>query len=183
MITPLEHYKRKLGSFHWKEGVFSSEVERALSPTYAKRYRWLLRHKNQRLIVFLNVSSWVLVVFGTLDLSWNLGFSGTPFSWWNFLVLVAYLLVRQSVRVVADSPDEFLDERLIAERDRSYLVAYRWLVVITALVIGALFGVSSDEGGTKLDFDHFMFTISVLVVIASALPSMALAWHGTVEES
>ncbi len=182
MITPLKYRKKRLGSFHWKEGVWSSEVELALSPMYAKRYRWLLRNRNQRLIVWLNIVSWILVVFGTLDVAWNLGFSGTPFSWWNLLVIVAYLLVRQSVRVVADAPDELLDERLIAERDRSYLIAYRWFVVITAFVIGALFGVSSEEGGTELGFDHFMFTISVLMFIASALPSMALAWNGSVEE-
>ena len=145
MNTPLKYKKKRLGSFHWKEGVWSSEVERSLSPTYAKRYRWLLRNRNQRLIVWLNIASWILAVFGTLDISWNLGFSGTPFSWWNLLVIVAYHLVRQSVRVVADAPDELLDERLIAERDRSYLIAYRWMIVITAFVIGALFGRGRDR--------------------------------------
>lgn len=115
----------KLGKFYWREGVFSSEVTRAMSPDYAKKYRWLLSQRGQRTAVVLNVAAWALCLFGALDLPWNLGFGGTLLSWWFMLVIVAYLIVRGSVRVIADAPDDLLDERQIALRNGSRLVHVR----------------------------------------------------------
>lgn len=59
-------------------------------------------------------------------------------------IFVSWFLLRQSVRLVADAPEEALDERMIRQRDRSYLVAYRWLAgigvgMVTALMIYAVF--------------------------------------------
>ncbi|MFM8969025.1 MAG: hypothetical protein ACKOI3_02060 [Actinomycetota bacterium] len=176
-----------LGKFYWREGVFSSEVTRAMSPDYATKYRWLLSQRGQRTAVVLNVASWALCLFGALDLPWNLGFGGTLLSWWFLLVIVAYLIVRGSVRVIADAPDDLLDERQIALRNGSYRLAYIWLALIMFLAFGLMSGIGEAAADAPSDpspfsTDSFMFGAVLLMFIAAALPSMVLAWGGRVKE-
>jgi hypothetical protein len=54
------------------------------------------------------------------------------------LIFVFWFLLRKSVRLIADAPDEVLDEMMIAQRNRSYLVAFRWLTALTFTAITAL---------------------------------------------
>ncbi len=54
------------------------------------------------------------------------------------LTFVCWFLLRQSVRLVADAPEEALDERMVRLRDRSYLVAYRQLASLSAFLVTAL---------------------------------------------
>lgn len=59
------------------------------------------------------------------------------------LIFVFWALIRQSVRLVADAPEEALDEMLLKRRNESYVVAFRWLASIgitlaTALMVFAL---------------------------------------------
>ena len=176
-----------LGKFYWKEGVFSSEVTRAMSPDYATKYRWLLSQRGQRTAVVLNVASWALSIFGALDLSWNLGFGDSFFSWWCVLLLFAYLLVRGSVRVIADAPDDLLDERQIALRNGSYRIAYFWLALIMFFAFGLMSGIGEAAGEapsepSSFTSDAFFFGGPLLLFIAAALPSMVLAWGGGVKE-
>ena len=174
-----------LGRFYWKEGIFSSEVTRAMSPEFARRYGWLLSHRAQRLIVVLNVVSWALAIVGAFDLSWNLGFGSSPLSWWFVLVIAAYLLVRGSVRVIADAPDALLDERQIALRNNSYRVAYFWLTLIMFFTFGLMTGIGEAVAESEsADFliDGFVFGFSLLLFISASLPSMVLAWSGSVKE-
>lgn len=183
---PIEEYE-KLGRFYWKEGMFSSEVTKVMSPEYATRYRWLLSRQGQRTAVVLNVVSWALSIFGALDLPWNLGLGGSLFSWWSILPIFAYLLVRGSVRVIADAPDELLDERQISLRNRSFRVAYFWLYWITFLIFGLLTGIGHAEGESPSQPSPFttetlIFGGTLLSFIAAALPSMVLAWSGRAEE-
>ena len=173
--------------FYWKEGVFSSEVTRAMSPDYATRYRWLLSQRGQRTAVVLNVASWALCIFGALDLSWNLGIGGSFFSWWFLLPMFAYLLVRGSVRVIADAPDDLLDERQIALRNGSYRIAYIWLALIMFFAFGLMSGIGEAAGEAPSEpspftSDAFFFGGALLLFIAAALPSMVLAWGGGVKE-
>jgi hypothetical protein len=49
-----------------------------------------------------------------------------------------WFLLRRAVRLVADAPDEALDERLIAIRNRVYLSAYRSLVTVIGFLLVAL---------------------------------------------
>ena len=49
------------------------------------------------------------------------------------LIFAFWFLLRQSVRLVADAPEEALDERLIQIRDRSYVIAYRWLALLVII--------------------------------------------------
>jgi hypothetical protein len=175
------------GKFYWKEGVFSSEVTRAMSPDYATKYRGLLSQRGQRTAVVLNVASWALSIFGALDLSWNLGFGDSFFSWWCVLLLFAYLLVRGSVRVIADAPDDLLDERQIALRNGSYRIAYIWLVMIMFFAFGLMSGIGEAAGEAPSEpspftSDAFFFGGGLLLFIAAALPSMVLAWGGGVKE-
>ena len=175
------------GKFYWKEGVFSSEVTRAMSPDYATKYRWLLTQRGQRTAVVLNVASWALCIFGALDLSWNLGIGGSLFSWWFLLPMFAYLLVRGSVRVIADAPDDLLDERQIALRNGSYRIAYFLLALIMFFAFGLLSGIGQATGESPSEpspftSDSFFFGGGLLLFIAAALPSMVLAWSGSVKE-
>ena len=175
------------GKFYWKEGVFSSEVTRAMSPDYATKYRWLLTQRGQRTAVVLNVASWALCIFGALDLSWNLGIGGSLFSWWFLLPMFAYLLVRGSVRVIADAPDDLLDERQIALRNGSYRIAYFLLALIMFFAFGLLSGIGQATGESPSEpspftSDSFFFGGGLLLFIAAALPSIVLAWSGSVKE-
>ena len=45
-----------------------------------------------------------------------------------------WFLLRRAVRLVADAPDEALDERLIGIRNRTYLTAFRALASVVGLV-------------------------------------------------
>ena len=100
------------------------------------------------------------------------------------LIFVFWFLLRQSVRLVADAPEEALDEMLLQLRDRSYLIAYRWLGLVAILFASALMGyaVFSDlqEGS-----DGFNYSLSfnwpqvqavfwLLFAYTLMLPSMAM---------
>ena len=100
------------------------------------------------------------------------------------LIFVFWFLLRQSVRLVADAPEEALDEMLLKFRDRSFLSAYRWLGLIVMIFISVLMGyaVFSDlqEGS-----DGFNYSLSfnwpqvqavfwLLFAYVLMLPSMAM---------
>jgi hypothetical protein len=66
------------------------------------------------------------------------------------LIFVSWFLLRQSVRLIADAPEEALDERMIRQRDRSYLIAYRWMALFafgfaTALMVYSIFTDSQTD--------------------------------------
>ncbi len=60
-----------------------------------------------------------------------------------------WFLLRRAVRLVADAPDEALDERLIGIRNRTYLSAFRALAnVVGILGVGFLiWAAGSDDAG------------------------------------
>jgi len=103
------------------------------------------------------------------------------------LVLVAsifgvWFLLRRAVRLVADAPDEALDERLIAIRDRIHLSAYRSLgslmsVGLVAILAWSLW--SGEEEGLSVAFSVTWPQTNAVVwfvlgqIIVS--PSLALA--------
>ena len=173
--------RHKFGRFYWKEGVFAGEITQVMSAEYAEKYRWLLSHKNQRRFVVFAAASWLLNFFGAFNLSWNLGFDDSLFSWWSILMVASYLLLRQSVRALADAPTELIDERLTAVRDSAYRSAYRlmgWIFPITGgLVIGV--AQSADE---SLTVDHFVFGLFCFGFVFEGLPNMFIAWRGKAKE-
>ena len=52
----------------WTFGTSRSEVERALSPAYARRYGWLMTVRARRFIIVVNAISWIVVIYGGFDL-------------------------------------------------------------------------------------------------------------------
>lgn len=97
-------------------------------------------------------------------------------------VFAVWFLLRRAVRLVADAPDDALDERLIAIRNRIYVSAFRGL----ATVMGFL-GVAFLVWAFQADLDGAIIgTISITWPQANALvwflygqiliwPSLALA--------
>lgn len=66
------------------------------------------------------------------------------------LIFVFWFLLRQSVRLVADAPEEALDEMLLRDRNRSYVIAFRWLsglvfAAATALLVYSIFSDAQPE--------------------------------------
>lgn len=135
--------------------------------------------------VFLLTASNVLIVAGTTFL-----FLVGDNIWaalsliYILLLLVFWFLLRQSVRLVADAPIEALDERLIRIRDRSFVVAYRWLAMLVTIFATALlaFSIYSDA---QLESDGFSYNVPLtwpqiqaifwlLFAYATMLPSMAM---------
>jgi hypothetical protein len=171
----------KLGRFYWKEGVFAGEITQVMSAEYAEKHRWLLSHENQRRFVVLMVMSWFLNLLGAFDLSWNLGFGTSLFSWWSVLVVVAYLVLRQSVRALADAPSELIDERLTEVRDSAYRSAYRLLGWMIPIFGGLALGARETIVGS-LTIDNFAFGLFAFGFLFEGLPSAFIAWRGKVKE-
>jgi hypothetical protein len=100
------------------------------------------------------------------------------------LIVVFWFLLRKSVRLIADAPDEALDEMMVAQRNRSYLVAFRWLTALTFAAITALmvFAIFSDGQPGSDGFNYLLeFTwpqVQAIFWIFAAytfmLPSMAM---------
>ena len=134
---------------------------------------------------FLMISSNVVILFGT---GFLVSVGDNVWSAYSLihilLIFVSWFLLRQSVRLIADAPEEALDERMIRQRDRSYLVAYRWLAavgvgMVTALMVFAIFTdaqTSSDGFNYQLAFTWPQVQAIFWLVMGYALmlPSMAM---------
>jgi hypothetical protein len=100
------------------------------------------------------------------------------------LIVVFWFLLRKSVRLIADAPDDVLDEMMVAQRNRSYLVAFRWLTALTFTAITALmvFAIFSDGQPDSDGFNYLLeFTwpqVQAIFWLFAAytfmLPSMAM---------
>lgn len=175
------HADGKPTRVYWLEGVTQSEVENALFGYTDKQWGWLCDPKMRRILTVANPVSWALVLYGSTNFPFNLGFSDSALSWWALTPIPLWLAVRRSVRLVADAPDEMLDERLVALRDRTYVGSYR--------VLGFLLGVLAASMLVLNDFiddlsDNVVETQLQLLTAISyaavwavpALPSVLLAW-------
>lgn len=90
--------------------------------------------------------------------------------------IVAFTLLRRSVRSLADLPEEFLDERQIAVRDRVYLHAYRIFSLGVLLLLFAL-AVVVDRYG--LAYESVSGAMWLAIGTSMGLPSAVLAWQTT----
>jgi hypothetical protein len=134
---------------------------------------------------FLLIGTNVVILFGTGFLIAVGDNALASYALIHILLLgVFYFLLRQSVRLVADAPEEALDERLIRIRDRSYLVAYRWFGALAVVLASALmvFAIRSDA---QPDSDGFNYVLSftwpqaqavfwLVIGYALMLPSLAM---------
>ena len=153
------------------EGVTRREVIKSQNDT---RFNFLRTRKSRRLMIAGLTLLTVLVALSSALPSKASSYVGTL---GGLLLLIGYLLLRTSVRHIADSPDELLDERQIALRDRSYLHSYRIISSVFALLLVALF--------IRIDLSENAFEISEwwgtgtwfsLIMLMAGLPSMVVAW-------
>lgn len=134
---------------------------------------------------FLLVATNVVILFGTGFLVVVGDNAWASYALIHILLLgVFWFLLRQSVRLVADAPQEALDERLIRIRDRSYLVAYRWFGALAVALTSALmvFAIRSDF---QPESDGFNYVLNItwpqvqalfwlVIGYSFMLPSLAL---------
>ena len=153
------------------EGVTRSEVIKSQNDT---RFNFLRTRKYRRLMITGLTLLTVLVALSSALPTKASSYVGTL---GGLFLLIGYLLLRTSVRHIADSPDELLDERQIALRDRSYLHSYRIISSLFALLLVALF--------IRIDLSENAFEISdwwgtgtwfSLIMLMAGLPSMVVAW-------
>jgi hypothetical protein len=102
-------------------------------------------------------------------------------------IFLVWWLLRVSVRLVADAPDEYLDEYQVRQRDRTYLHSFRILAaVVTALAVTLMVYVISSDYRSVGEIDYYSLELTfgqVNAVIWSILgstilvPNMVLAWN------
>ena len=102
-------------------------------------------------------------------------------------VFTIWWLLRLSLRLVADAPDEALDEFQVRQRDRTYLDAYRNLgSLVSALAVGLMILVISTDAVTSGSVERYEFSLTFgqvsaiiwLVMGATLLiPNLTLAWN------
>jgi hypothetical protein len=153
------------------EGVTRSEVLKSQNDT---RFNFLRTRKSRRLMIAALTVMTILVAISSAFPTKASTYVGTL---GGLLLLIGYLFLRTSVRHIADSPDELLDERQIALRDRSYLHSYRIISSVFTLLLIALF--------IRIDLSENAFEISdwwgtgtwfSLIMLMAGLPSIVVAW-------
>jgi hypothetical protein len=134
----------------------------------------------RRTLVIANPASWLLVIYGATDLPLNLGSPDTAWSWWWLPPIPLWFAVRRSVRLVADAPEELLDERLVALRNDTYVTSYRAVAAAVTVVAGllVLFGDAFEPNAETRDtLLRFVIAGAYAAIWAlPALPSVVLAW-------
>lgn len=95
--------------------------------------------------------------------------------------VVVWWLLRMSVRLVADLPEEYLDERQNDLRNRSYVEAYRWLGLVVVILASAgllafiVLGKDPDAWSVALSYNTLMGIFWMLEAAALSIPSIVLA--------
>lgn len=102
-----------------------------------------------------------------------------PFAWF-LLAAVVGVLLRIGVGRLADLPDTAIDERQVALRDRSYLLAYRTISAVIAVLVVAgyviLDAVRTERFTEAVGAWAAGDTIWTLMPLLFFLPSAVLAW-------
>ena len=169
-------------------GTSRAEIERALSPEYSKKYGWLMTQRARKIIVTANVVSWGLVIYGGFDLPGGLSNTTGHLSWWGILPMIFYWAARTSARVLADAPDELLDERLLSIRNSAYHEAYRLLGVFVSItvVIAIALDISITDSNREYgnpDWTSLSVTMPFVMVWALvSLPSLVIIVRQSLEE-
>ncbi len=101
-------------------------------------------------------------------------------------IFLIWWLLRISVRLVADAPDEYLDEFQVRQRDRTYLHSFRILAgIVSALAVALMvIAIATDfQSQEGVDYYHFALTFGqinsiIWTVLGSAIlvPNLVLAW-------
>lgn len=92
-------------------------------------------------------------------------------------------VLRRSVRVIADLPDDVLDERQRRRRDSMYVEAYRWfagviVIAASAGLVAFIVNADADDRWTvTLTWDLVMGGFWTIWLLTVAMPSMVVALH------
>lgn len=153
------------------EGVTRNEVINSQNDT---RFNYLRTRSSRRFLIALMTILTVLVAFSSALPSKA---SSYVAALGGLLLFTGYLVIRTSVRYIADSPDELLDERQIALRDRSYLYSYRIISSVFIVIIIALF-IRIDLSESTFDIERWWGagTWFAVIMLMAGLPSMVVAW-------
>jgi len=163
--------EKKLSARERNERAVAEMAETVMRDT---RWDWMRTRRARRGIVALMIALLIAmpIAWLTLPALAALGVIG--------LAAVVWWALRMSVRVVADLPDDYLDERQARVRDRAYLDAYRWFAGITLLAATVAliwFVVVSDDDlvVVELTWGGAMAIFWTFEGLALALPSIVLA--------
>ena len=172
--------KRKISFSAFNEWLWHttspSEVTKDLSDT---RWDWLRTPRG--LTVVIGLSLFILFVAPVIVWFVDDGIGFVPLSMVAG-VFLAWFLLRRAVRLVADAPDDALDERLIEVRNRTYLSAYRAIGGVLGLIASSLLFWSIVEiraGSPAATFSLTWPQINAIVWFVFAqvmlMPSLTLA--------
>lgn len=108
-------------------------------------------------------------------------------------IFLIWWLLRISVRLVADAPDQYLDEFQIRQRDRTYLHSFRILAgIVSALAVSLMIVTISKDFSTVGNVDYYRFDLTfsqvqavIWAILGSTIlvPNMVLAWNQSKEVS
>ncbi len=136
----------------------------------------------------------ILVVLGVISLV------GAPALFWfeDFIkpgigilgvipIFLIWWLLRISVRLVADAPDEYLDEFQVRQRDRTYLHSFRILAgLVSALAVALMIFVISMDYVSIDSIDYYEISLTfgqvnsiIWLILGSVIlvPNLVLAWN------
>ncbi len=163
--------EKKLSARERNEKAVADMAETAMRDT---RWDWM-RTRGAR----LTIVGVMIAMLVAIPLSWifwpslaALGVIG--------LAAVVWWALRMSVRVIADLPEEYLDERQARVRDRAYVEAYRWfagltLAAATAALIWFVVASENDVVSIDLTWGIAMAIFWTFEGLALTLPSIVLA--------
>lgn len=153
---------------YWVEGVTEDEVKNSLSDT---KHNYLRTSGARRFLVVLFMTLYALAIASDYL---ELAVASIASLVLVGLMLIVYLMLRTSVRQIADAPDELIDERQQQVRDNAYLQAYRILATVIAVIfVGAAFGLVNL--GFSSEYQSTGLIVGTIFLIPT-LPSAVIAW-------
>ena len=162
--------------FCWLHGVFRSGVHRALSDS--KRSIYYRRTFRQALVIVSVIATSTLVVAAYLSDGKTQSYTvGVALA----LTIVLYMLLRKSCRLIAESPAELLDERLLEIRNQAYYVAYQMLAFSVGLLVSFIW-MASRFDVRLLQPNQLTPLVLAFVMLGALLPNMIVAWMLPSEE-
>ncbi|BDS49549.1 hypothetical protein [Rhodoluna sp. KAS3] len=137
----------------------------------------------QKILVVLGVAS----IFGAPALFWFEDFIKPGIGILGVIpIFLIWWLLRISVRLVADAPDEYLDELQLKHRDRTYLHSFRILAaLVSALAVGLMIFVISMDYVSIDSVDYYEFSLTfgqvnavIWAILGSVIlvPNLVMAW-------
>jgi hypothetical protein len=103
------------------------------------------------------------------------------------IIFIFWFMLRTSVRLIAEARDEALDERMIAERNRTYFTAYQvFSSMVMGLLVGLLIFVITQDASAQSDSFNYQLSLTWPQVqalfwfiwgYAFMAPSMVMAWR------